>query len=392
MTTAALMNNYGDRTLTLVKGRGARVWDDAGNAYLDGISGIAVCGLGHCHPAITEAIATQADTLVHTSNLYNIPAQEKLAEKLVQLAGMDNAFFCNSGTEANEAAIKLARKWGNEQGKTCPTIVVMEHSFHGRTMGALSATGNSKVQAGFAPLVEGFVRVPYDDPAAVAALAHNDQIVAVLVEPIQGEGGVHVPAPDYLNQLRQLCDARGWLLMLDEIQTGNGRTGKFFAYQHNGILPDVVTTAKGLGNGFPIGACLARGAAAKVLQAGNHGTTFGGNPLACTVALAVLDTLEREGCITLAANRGAELLQRLSTAVADLPQVVDIRGKGLMVGVELNAPCGELVGLARARGLLLNVTAGNTLRLLPTLNINDEDFTELCEGVIELVKNFSPAA
>ncbi|UTA49126.1 aspartate aminotransferase family protein [Simiduia sp. 21SJ11W-1] len=391
MTTSALMNNYGERTLTLVKGQGSRLWDDAGNSYLDGISGIAVCGLGHCHPAITEAIASQAATLVHTSNLYNIPAQEQLADKLIQITGMDNAFFCNSGTEANEAAIKLARKWGNEKGIQCPTIVVMEHSFHGRTMGALSATGNAKVQAGFAPLVEGFLRVPYDDVAAVEALSGNNQIVAVLVEPVQGEGGVHVPAPDYLNNLRSLCDKNGWLLMLDEIQTGNGRTGKFFAYQHNGILPDVLTTAKGLGNGFPIGATLARGAAAKVLQPGNHGTTFGGNPLASAVALAVINTLESEGCITLAAHRGKELVDRLKAALGELPQVADIRGLGMMVGVELTSPCAELVGKARAQGLLLNVTAGNTLRLLPTLNINDDDFTELCDGVIQLVREFSPA-
>lgn len=389
MSTPALMNNYGERTLTIVKGQGSHVWDDQGNRYLDAIAGIAVCGLGHCHPAITEAIATQAGTLVHTSNLYNIQPQEALAEKLVAVSGMDKVFFSNSGTEANEAAIKLARKWGNDQGKTLPTIVVMEHSFHGRTLGALSATGNSKVQAGFAPLVDGFVRVPYDDADAVAALAGNDQIVAVLVEPVQGEGGVHVPAPDYLNKLRGLCDEHGWLLMLDEIQTGNGRTGQFFAYQHNDILPDVVTTAKGLGNGFPIGACLARGDAANVLQPGNHGTTFGGNPLACAAALAVVDTLATEGCITLAANRGQELLQRLTAALGDQPQVVDIRGLGLMVGIELNAPCAELVARARARGLLINVTAGNTLRLLPTLNINDDDFTALCEGVIELVRDFN---
>lgn len=391
MTTPALMNNYGERKLTIVRGRGSRVWDSNGKEYIDAISGIAVCGLGHCHPAITEAISQQAGTLVHISNLYNILPQEQLAEKLVALSGMDKVFFANSGTEANEAAIKLARKWGNQQGKTCPTIVVMEHSFHGRTMGALSATGNSKVQAGFAPLVEGFVRVAYDDAAAVEALASNDQIVAVLVEPVQGEGGVHVPAPDYLNKLRTICDTNGWLLMLDEIQSGNGRTGKFFAYQHNGILPDVVTTAKGLGNGFPIGATLARGAAAEVFQPGNHGTTFGGNPLACAAALAVVNTLESEGCMTLAASRGDEMLARFRTAFAGMNTVKDIRGAGLMIGIELSAPCAELVERGRDAGLLINVTAGNTLRLLPTLNINDEDFQALCEGVIELVKNFKPA-
>ena len=391
MTTKALMNNYGERKLTIVRGQGSRVWDDQGNAYIDAISGIAVCGLGHCHPAVTEALTEQGSTLVHISNLYNIAPQEALAEKLVALSGMDKVFFSNSGTEANEAAIKLARKWGNEKGKHCPTIIVMEHSFHGRTMGALSATGNSKVQAGFAPLVEGFIRVAYDDVAAVEALSNNDQIVAILVEPIQGEGGVHVPAADYLNKLRAICDTNGWLLMLDEIQTGNGRTGKFFAYQHNGIVPDVVTTAKGLGNGFPIGACLAKGEAADVFQAGNHGTTFGGNPLACAVGLAVVNTLEREGCMTLAANRGAELIKRLREALKDNPQVKDIRGLGLMIGIELTAPCGDLVQAGRDKGLLINVTAGNTLRLLPPLNINDEDFTLLCDGVIDLIQNFKPA-
>lgn len=391
MTTSALMNNYGERQLTIVKGLGSRVWDDKGNSYIDAIAGIAVCGLGHCHPAITEALTTQASTLVHISNLYNILPQEALAEKLVAVSGMDKVFFSNSGTEANEAAIKLARKWGNEQGKAVPTIIVMENSFHGRTMGALSATGNSKVQAGFAPLLEGFIRVPYDDVAAIEALSANDQIVAILVEPVQGEGGVRVPAPDYLNRLRSLCDSQGWLLMLDEIQTGNGRSGRFFAYQHNGILPDVVTTAKGLGNGFPIGACLAKGPAAEVLQAGNHGTTFGGNPLACAVGLAVINTLESENCLPLAEQRGQALLARLTEALAGVEIVKEIRGLGLLIGIELTVPCAALVQAGRDAGLLINVTAGNTVRLLPTLNINDDDFNVLCDGVIALIKAFNPA-
>lgn len=385
----SLMNTYGTRTLTLVKGEGSRVWDDQGKSYLDAISGIAVCALGYSHPAVTKAIAEQAGTLIHTSNLYNIPQQQRLGDLLIKVSGMDKAFFSNSGAEANEAAIKIARKYGNDKGVKSPTVIVMNNSFHGRTMATLTATGNTKVQIGFEPLVEGFVRVPYDDvPAVKAAIAEHKNIVAILVEPVQGEGGVRVPAKNYLNELRALADQHGLLLMLDEIQTGNGRTGTYFAYQHNGILPDVVTTAKGLGNGMPIGACLARGKAADVLQAGNHGTTFGGNPLACSAGIAVVETLQSSGLIERAKALGDKLLNDFKTALANNDKVVDIRGKGLMIGIELNAPCGDLVQKGRDSGVLINVTAMNTIRLLPTFILTDAEADELVAKVVKLVTEF----
>ncbi len=386
---ASLMNTYGTRTLTLTRGQGSRVWDDQGKSYLDAISGIAVCGLGHAHPALTKALSEQAGSLLHVSNLYNIPQQQKLADLLIQHSGMERAFFSNSGAEANEAAIKIARKYGNEKGVRNPSIIVMSNSFHGRTLATLSATGNTKVQIGFEPLVEGFVRVPYDDVAAVRAAAEvHANIVAVLVEPVQGEGGVRVPAADYLNQLRAICDEHGWLLMLDEIQTGNGRTGRFFAYQHNGILPDVVTTAKGLGNGVPIGACLARGKAAEVLQPGNHGTTFGGNPLACSAGIAVIETLDKEQLIARVEQLGNKLVADFRAALAGNSKVLEVRGKGLMIGIELNAPCAELVERGRAKGILINVTSVNTIRLLPTFILSDAEAEELVSKVVELVTEF----
>lgn len=381
-----LMNTYGTRTLTLVRGEGSRVWDDQGNSYIDAISGIAVCGLGHSHPAVTRALAEQAGTLLHVSNLYNIPQQRRLADLLCEQAGMERVFFSNSGAEANEAAIKMARKYGAAKGVDKPTIIVMENSFHGRTMATLSATGNKKAQEGFAPLVEGFVRVPYNNPEAVrAAAADHKNIVAVLVEPIQGEGGVRVPSPGYLNQLREICDQNDWLLMLDEIQTGNGRTGRYFAFQHNGIQPDVLTTAKGLGNGVPIGACLARGHAGDIFQPGNHGSTFGGNPLACSAGIAVVETLLNEGWITRASQLGDWLLRELQTRLGSEDKVVDIRGKGLMIGIELDRPCAELVAQARERELLINVTAGNTIRLLPPFILSDAEAEQLVTGVVELI-------
>lgn len=386
---ATLMNTYGTRTLTLTKGAGSRVWDDQGKSYLDAISGIAVCGLGHAHPAVTAAISQQAATLLHVSNLYNIPQQQRLADLLIEQSGMQKAFFSNSGAEANEAAIKIARKYGNDKGVKNPAIIVMANSFHGRTLATLSATGNSKVQIGFEPLVEGFIRVPYNDAAAVEAAANeHPNIVAILVEPVQGEGGVRVPAADYLNQLRAICDAHDWLLMLDEIQTGNGRTGTYFAFQHNGILPDVVTTAKGLGNGMPIGACLAAGKAADVLQPGNHGTTFGGNPLACSAGIAVIETLKAENLVARARQLGDKLLADFKAALANHPKVVDIRGKGLMIGIELNAPCPDLVEKGRAKGILINVTSVNTIRLLPTFILTDAEAEELVTKVVELVTEF----
>lgn len=387
MTT--LMNTYGARTLTLTKGEGSRVWDDKGNSYLDAISGIAVCGLGYSHPALTKALTEQISTLIHCSNYYNIPTQQRLANLLIQQSGMDKVFFSNSGAEANEAAIKIARKYGNEKGVKNPAIIVTTNSFHGRTLATLSATGNPKVQIGFEPLVEGFIRVPYNDVAAVkAAAAEHGNIVAILVEPVQGEGGVRVPATDYLNELRAIADANGWLLMLDEIQTGNGRTGTYFAYQHNGILPDVVTTAKGLGNGVPIGACIARGKAAEVLQPGNHGTTFGGNPLATRAGVTVVETLLAEGLIEKAKVLGDKLLADFKTKLAGNPKVVEIRGKGLMIGIELNAPAAELMDKARAKGILINVTSVNTIRLLPTFILTDAEANELVTKVVELVTEF----
>ena len=387
MTT--LMNTYGARTLTLVKGAGSRVWDDKGNSYLDAISGIAVCGLGYSHPALTQALTEQISTLIHCSNYYNIPSQQKLADLLIAQSGMDKVFFSNSGAEANEASIKIARKYGNEKGVKNPTIIVMANSFHGRTLATLSATGNPKVQIGFEPLVEGFIRVPFNDVAAVEAAAKEHRnIVAILVEPIQGEGGIRVPAADYLNKLRDIADTNDWLLMLDEIQTGNGRTGTFFAYQHNGILPDVVSTAKGLGNGVPIGACLARGKAANVLQPGNHGTTFGGNPLATRAGVAVIESLLAEGLIAKAKTLGDTLLADFKTKLAGNPKVVDIRGKGLMIGIELNAPAAELMDKARAKGILINVTSVNTIRLLPTFILTDAEADELVTKVVELVTEF----
>lgn len=384
-----LMNTYGTRTLTLVRGEGSRVWDDQGNSYIDAISGIAVCGLGHSHPAVTRALCDQAGTLLHVSNLYNIPPQGELADRLCEQSGMEKVFFSNSGAEANEAAIKLARKYGHSKGVDHPVILVMDNSFHGRTLATLSATGNRKAQEGFAPLVEGFVRLPYNDPEAVrAAAAEHRNIVAVLVEPIQGEGGIRVPTASYLNQLREICDQNDWLLMLDEIQTGNGRTGRYFAYQHNGIQPDVVTTAKGLGNGVPIGACLARGRAAEIFQPGSHGSTFGGNPLACRAGLAVMDTLFNEGLIERATRLGDWLLQRFEETLKDDAKVVDIRGKGLMLGIELDRPCAELVAQARTRELLINVTAGNTVRLLPPFILTDAEAEQLVTGVTELIRDF----
>ncbi|BFM14360.1 aspartate aminotransferase family protein [Maricurvus nonylphenolicus] len=386
MSTQALMNTYGERAITLVKGEGMHLWDDQGRRYLDALSGIAVCALGHCHPAFTQAITEQAQTLVHVSNLYNIQPQEKLAEQLCSQSGMEKVFFSNSGAEANEAAIKIARKYGNEKGIDCPTIITMNGSFHGRTMATLSATGNPKVQQGFEPLVSGFVNAPYNDVEAVKALAEqNNNIVAILVEPVQGEGGVNVPAGDYLNQLRDICDQNDWLLMLDEIQTGNGRTGKYFAFQHNGIKPDVVTTAKGLGNGLPIGACLAQGKAAEILQPGNHGSTFGGNPLACHGASAVVETLVNDKLIENAEAQGQYLLKSFGEALQGNGKVVDIRGLGLMVGIQLNQDCPQLVAKAMEAGLLLNVTAGNTIRLLPPLILSQADADNIVEKVIALI-------
>ncbi|MGM0594108.1 MAG: aspartate aminotransferase family protein [Pseudomonadota bacterium] len=384
-----LMSTYARLPVTFEKGSGCWLWDTDGNKYLDAVSGIAVCNLGHAHPALTEAVCEQAGKLVHTSNLYGIANQQALGDRLTAAAGMDRAFFCNSGAEANEAAIKLARLYGHNKGIDNPTIIVMENSFHGRTLATLSATGNRKVQAGFEPLVKGFVRVPFDDLEAVENVAkHHPEVVAILVEPVQGEGGVHVPQEKYLSALRVLCDKHHWLLMLDEIQTGMGRTGRMFAHQHEAVSPDVMSIAKGLGNGVPIGACLARGEAAELFQPGNHGTTFGGNPLACAAGLAVLDTLENDALSERAEELGLRMVTAFELALGDQDYINDIRGQGLMIGIELDRPCGELVGMALERGLLLNVTAGNTIRLLPPLVLSDEDADYLVQSVITLISDF----
>lgn len=385
MTTSALMNNYGHRTLTLVKGEGCRVWDQAGKEYLDALSGIAVCGLGHCHPTVTQAITDQAQQLLHTSNLYNLLPQQHAAQLLCELSGMDNVFFSNSGAEANEAAIKIARKYGHEKNIAVPTIVTMTNSFHGRTMATLTATGNPKVKVGFAPLVEGFIEVPFNDIEAVQALSDNPNIVAILVEPIQGEGGIQIPNDDYLPQLRALCDQNDWLLMLDEIQTGNGRTGHYFAFQEYDFFPDVLTTAKGLGNGMPIGACLARGKTASILQPGNHGSTYGGNPVACAAVNAVLTTLKEQQLCQQAQQLGHYFYQQLQIALANKDSVKTIRYKGLMIGIELHHDCPELVQLAMDNGLLINVTAGKVIRLLPPLIMSKNDIDQVIHILASLI-------
>lgn len=380
------MPTYGRLPVTFERGEGAWLFDEKNNRYLDAVSGIAVCSLGHAHPAVHQALCKQSEKLVHTSNLYGIAVQEQLADQLVEKSGMDNVFFCNSGAEANEAAIKLARKYGHDLGIDSPAIIVMEKSFHGRTLATLSATGNAKIQQGFAPLVEGFIRVPYNDVNAIEqAIAQHKNIVAVLVEPIQGEGGVNMPAADYLNRIRSLCDQHNLLMMLDEIQTGIGRTGKFLAYQHNAILPDVCTLAKALGNGVPIGACLARGKAATVLTAGNHGSTFGGNPLACSAALAVLATLDAENLIEQAAAKGAAIYRGFVEQLQGNAHVVDIRHKGMMIGIELDRPCTELVQAALQQGLLINVTGEKNIRLLPPLIMDDQQIARLLEILVPLI-------
>ncbi len=387
MTSSALMNNYGTRKLTLTKGDGSWVWDDQGNRYLDAISGIAVCGLGHAHPTVTKAIADQAATLSHCSNLFNIKAQETLAERLIDISGLSKLFFSNSGAEANEAAIKLARLFGHSKDIDEPAIIVMQNSFHGRTLATLTATGNRKVHAGFEPLVRGFVRAPFNDLEAIKTIATNNKnVIAVLVEPIQGEGGIRVPDEGYLPGLRQICDEQDWLFMLDEIQTSNGRTGRYFNYQHYDFLPDVVTTAKGLGNGVPIGACLAGEKAAELMQPGSHGSTFGGNPLACAAGLATVETIINENLCEKAESMGNYLQQQLGKQLEGCESVVDIRGQGLMLAVELNTPCAGLVDKAAKKGLLINVTAESVIRLLPTLNLTTDEADQLVNLLSEVIK------
>jgi len=388
-----LMKNYGRQPIAFSHGEGAWLWDTDGKRYLDGLCGIAVTGLGHAHPRITAALSEQAGRLIHASNLYRIPEQEQLAERLCTLAAMDDVFFCNSGAEANETAIKLARLYGHQKGIDKPVIVAMEQSFHGRTMATLSATGNRKVQAGFEPLLSGFARAPYNDVAAVEQVAaNNPDVVAILVEPIQGEGGINIPDDGYLEALRAICDRNGWLLMLDEVQSGTARTGKWFAHQHGSARPDVMTLAKGLGNGFPIGACLARGAAAQVLQPGSHGSTFGGNPLACAAAMTTLAILEEDGLLARAVELGDNIAASLREKLADTPGVMQIRNKGLMIAIELDRSCTELVARGFESGLLINVTADTVVRLLPPLIMTDEQATLLVDGVSALIAKFCAIA
>lgn len=387
--TDTLMHNYAPLPVTFEKGDGAVLWDTEGKTYLDALGGIAVCGLGHAHPAVTKAICDQAGSLVHTSNLYGIANQQALADKLTSLANMDNVFFSNSGAEANEAAIKLARLFGHSKNIEQPAIIVMEGSFHGRTMATLTATGNRKVQAGFEPLVQGFIRAPYNDIEAIKNIANNNpNVVAVLVEPIIGEGGINIPADDYLNQIRDICNTNDWLMMLDEIQTGICRTGEWFAHQHNGITPDVMTLAKALGNGVPIGACLAKGKAATLFQPGHHGSTYGGNPLVTSAALAVIDTCEKEQLAARATTLSKKIISGFKNKLEDNKAVVDIRAKGLMIAVQLDRPCAELVKAGLDAGILINVTANDVIRLLPPLIITDKQADQIVDMVSELISDF----
>lgn len=393
MAQLALMNTYGRLPVTFEHGEGVWLFDTDGKRYLDALSGVAVNALGHGHPELVSAIQQQAAKLIHTSNIYGVQRQTELAEALCHLSDMQKVFFCNSGAEANEAAIKLARLFGHKKNIDRPTIIVMEQSFHGRTMATLTASGSRKIQAGFEPLVAGFTRAPFGDFEAVQTIGRNNpDVVAILVEPVQGESGIHVPPAGFLKQLRELCDQRGWLLMLDEVQTGNGRTGSYFAYQHEGILPDVVTTAKGLGGGVPIGACLAHGEAAELFQPGNHGSTFGGNPLACAAGLAVVRAIESERLCENAAHEGEYLLTQLKQRLSHVTGIKEVRGAGLMLGIELTKPCAELVKQALAQGLLINVTNDKTVRLLPPLIWQREHSDQLLGTLCPLIEAFCQTA
>ena len=389
MGDKALMNTYGEKAMTLVSGEGAWLYDEKGNKYLDALSGIAVCGLGHSHPEISKVIADQSAELIHCSNFFAIPSQQKLAEKLCDISGMTNVFFGNSGAEANEAAIKLARLHGNKKGIKLPNVLVMDNAFHGRTLATLTASGSRKIQAGFEPLVSGFVRGPFNDIEALRTIADNNpDICAIFVEPIQGEGGINLADADYFQQLRDLCDELDWLLMFDEVQTGNGRTGMFFYHQYSGVQPDVVTTAKGLGNGMPIGACLAHGEAATLMQPGNHGSTFGGNPLASAVALKVVELIESEDIYQRAVTVGNIIMQGLTDALEGIEHVKDIRGCGCMIGVELTNPCKSLYTEALKHGLVINVTADSVIRLLPPMIMTDQEAQQVVSILAPLIKDF----
>ncbi|MES2353077.1 MAG: aspartate aminotransferase family protein [Pseudomonadota bacterium] len=384
-----LMSTYSPQPVAFVRGEGVWLWDSSGKRYLDALAGIAVSGLGHGHPKLVKAISQQAEKLIHVSNLVQVPEQEALADKLCEISAMDNAFFCNSGAEANECAIKLARLFGHKKGVDSPVVIVMEKAFHGRTLATLTATGSRKIQAGFEPLVTGFIRVPYNDIDSIKNLARqNPDVVAILMEVVQGEGGVNFAQAQYLRALRQLCDEQQWLLMFDEVQSGIGRTGKWFAYQHANILPDVVSLAKGLGSGVPIGACLARGPAAQLFKPGNHGTTFGGGPLVSTAALTTLNVLQEEDLLANAANIGAHLKTRFANDLKDVAGVVDVRGVGLMIGIELNRPCPEMVKMALDAGLIISVTSDSVIRLLPPLIMKQTEADELVDRLVPVIKSF----
>ncbi len=389
MATSHVMNTYGRLPVTFAHGIGVWLWDEAGRKYLDAMAGIAVSGLGHAHPKLTAALTDQVGKLIHTSNLYGIRHQETLADKLCALSGMEEVFFCSSGSEANETAIKLARYYAHHNGNANASIIVMERAWHGRTLATLSATGNRKAQAGFEPLVPGFVRVPYNDVQAIKLAADaNRNIVAVLVEVLQGEGGIHVADLDYVRFLRKICDEKGWLLMLDEVQCGIGRTGKWFGFQHAGIQCDVMTLAKGLGSGVPIGACVAAGKAAHVLKPGTHGATFGGGPLACRAGIVTLQAMEDEGLLANATKMGDVIRGGFREALGGTAGFVDVRGMGLMIGIELDRPCGDLSKLALDAGLLINVTADKVIRLLPPLVINEAESRELVSRLSVVIKQF----
>ncbi len=384
-----VMNTYGRLPIALSHGQGCRVWDVNGKEYLDALGGIAVNTLGHNHPRLVPALQDQISKLIHSSNYYHVPLQETLAAKLVELSGLENVFFCSTGLEANEAALKLARKFGHDKGIDKPEVVVYEKAFHGRSIATLSATGNPKVQAGFGPLVEGFIRVPLNDIEAIKlATANNPNVVAVFFEAIQGEGGVNPMSDDYLRAIRQLCDERDWLLMIDEVQCGMGRTGKWFAHQWSGIKPDVMPLAKGLGSGVPIGAVVAGPKAAHIFEPGNHGTTFGGNPLAMRAGVETIRIMEEDGLLANAAQVGAHLHAALARELAGLSGVKEIRGRGLMIGIELTVPCGELLKQAADRGLLLSVTADTVIRMVPSLIMTTAEADEIVAILCPLIKAF----
>jgi acetylornithine aminotransferase len=385
-----LMNTYARQNVAFVRGEGVWLWDEEGRKYLDALAGIAVNTLGYAHPKFTRALSARiASGVIHTSNLWRIPDQEAAAERVAEITGLEEVFFCNSGLEANECAIKIARKYGHERGIAEPAIIVMEKAFHGRSLATLSATGSRKVQAGFEPLVAGFVRVPLNDLEAVRQVAeHNKNVVAVFIEPIQGEGGINVSRLDYLRGLKEICDRKHWLFMSDEVQCGLGRTGKWFVYQHAGFLPDVVPLAKGLGSGIPVGACVVGGRAKGVFKPGNHGSTFGGNPLAMTAVRATIDTVKEEGLLANAERVGGAIRAGLTQAFGGASGISEIRGMGLMFGIELDRPCGELVREALAAGLVINVTADNVIRMLPPLVMSEAEGRMVVERLAPLVQRF----